>query len=199
MGLIATTPYLVFIPLAYLLGSIPTGVIISRLFGGVDPRTTGSKNIGATNVSRSAGKAAGLFTLAGDFLKGALPVYAAFAMGLGDRLIMLTGLAAFIGHLFPVFLGFRGGKGVATAAGVMVVISPAATLISVVVFAATLIAKRFVSLGSMLAAASLPIALSFLTKGKPYLPLGTLIAVLVILKHKDNIKRLAEGTERRLF
>ncbi len=199
MGLFANTPYLIFIPLAYLLGSIPTGIIISRLFGGVDPRTIGSKNIGATNVGRTAGKIAGILTLTGDFLKGLLPVYAAMGMGLEDRLIMLTGLAAFGGHLFPIFLGFRGGKGVATAAGVMVVISPVATLISVIVFATTFLVKRYVSLGSMLAAASLPVALSFLTKGKPYLPLGTLIAVLVILKHKDNIKRLAEGKENRLF
>ncbi len=199
MGFFVDTAYLTFIPLAYLLGSIPTGIILSRLFGGEDPRTIGSKNIGATNVGRSAGKAAGILTLAGDFLKGAIPVYAAMSMARDERLIMLTGLAAFIGHLFPIFIGFRGGKGVATAAGVMVFISPIATLISVIVFAITLLVKRYVSLGSMLAAASLPVALSFFTNGKPYLPLGTLIAVFVILKHKDNIKRLAEGTERRLF
>jgi glycerol-3-phosphate acyltransferase PlsY len=191
--------FFVFMAVSYLIGSIPTGVIISKAFGGKDPRTVGSRNIGATNVGRSAGKVAGILTLIGDFLKGAVPAYV--AMGLTDNtwLVTATGLSAFLGHLFPIFLGFRGGKGVATAAGVMAMVSPVATIISAVVFAVALAAKRYVSLGSMLAAASLPVALSFFTKGKPYLPLGVLIAVLVILKHKDNIKRLAEGTETRLF
>ncbi|MDO8426846.1 MAG: glycerol-3-phosphate acyltransferase, partial [Deltaproteobacteria bacterium] len=112
--------------------------------------------------------------------------------------VSLAGIAAFLGHLFPICLKFKGGKGVATACGVMLVISPLATLLSASVFVILVLAKRYVSLGSMGAAAMLPVFLSFLTKGKPYLPVGVLISTLVILKHKDNIRRLAEGKENKI-
>ncbi|HCY10735.1 MAG TPA: acyl-phosphate glycerol 3-phosphate acyltransferase [Deltaproteobacteria bacterium] len=186
------------IPVAYLLGSIPTGVIMARAFGKVDPRTVGSGNIGATNVGRTSGKLAGALTLTGDILKGALPVLAAILLGGGSALASLTGLAAFLGHLFPVFLGFRGGKGVATACGVLAVVSPAATVLGAIVFILVAAIKRYVSLASITSAAMMPVFLSFLYNGKEYVPLGVAIAVLIIIKHKENIKRLAAGTENRI-
>ncbi|HEY4707395.1 MAG TPA: glycerol-3-phosphate 1-O-acyltransferase PlsY [Thermodesulfobacteriota bacterium] len=194
------TPLLLYliIPAAYLLGSVPTGVLVTRACGGVDPRKAGSGNIGATNVGRTSGKSAGILTLAGDVLKGAIPVLIAKGLGLESLLTSLTGLAAFLGHLFPIFLGFRGGKGVATALGVMIVVSPAATILSALVFALTAAVKRHVSLASMTAAASLPIFLSFIHRDRVYLPLAVAVAILIIFKHKDNIKRLANGTENRI-
>ncbi len=187
----------ILIPIAYLLGSIPTGVIVARAFGANDPRNAGSKNIGATNVGRTAGKLAGVITLIGDLLKGAAPVLAAASLTNDVRLISLVGFSAFIGHLFPVFLGFRGGKGVATACGVMLVVAPVATLLSGAVFVAAVLVKKYVSLGSMLAAASLPVFLSFIPGSKPFVPMGAVLGALVIIKHKENIKRLAEGRENR--
>lgn len=187
-----------FIPLAYLIGSIPTGIAVARLFGGADPRTVGSKNIGATNVSRSAGKAAGVITLAGDALKGALPAYLALFYNPDPVFVSLIGAAAFTGHVFPVFLGFKGGKGVATALGVMMVVSPMATLLSALVFVLLVALKRYVSLGSMVSAALLPVFLSA-TGSRAFVPMGVYISVLVIIKHKDNIKRLIEGRENKIF
>ncbi|MBI5562017.1 MAG: glycerol-3-phosphate 1-O-acyltransferase PlsY [Deltaproteobacteria bacterium] len=184
-----------FIPLAYVLGSIPTGIIVARLLGGVDPREAGSGNIGATNVSRTAGKLAGVITLAGDAAKGALPACGVWYFRHEPLLLSLVGLSAFIGHLYPVFLKFKGGKGVATALGVLVVVSPLATLLSVIVFAVTVAVKRYVSLGSILASAVFPVFLAFLPGGRVYVPMGVMVSVLIIIKHKDNIKRLVEGTE----
>lgn len=190
--------YYALVPLAYLLGSIPTGVLVARVFGGTDPRKAGSGNIGATNVSRTSGKAAGALTLAGDIIKGALPVLVAFWLGGETLFVSLVGLAAFVGHLLPVFLGFSGGKGVATACGVLVVISPAATLLAAAVFAAAAALKRYVSLASMLSAAAMPVFLYLIDDVREYAPLGAAIAVLIIIKHRDNIKRLASGTENRI-
>lgn len=184
---------------AYLLGSIPTGIIMSRLFGGTDPRKVGSGNIGATNVGRSAGRLAGILTLVGDALKGGLPAYLAAQYELGPLVVSLVGGAAFAGHLFPVFLGFKGGKGVATALGVMVAIAPFAALLSACVFVALVAIKRYVSLGSIVAAAFLPVFLSLIPDGKAYVPLAVFISALVVIKHKDNIKRLINGTENRVF
>lgn len=193
-----TTVYIIFVVAAYLLGSIPTGIVISRLMGKGDPRKSGSGNIGATNVGRTSGKLAGILTLLGDVLKGALPVFVAFQLMPESLLISLVGLAAFIGHLFPVYLGFKGGKGVATGLGVMVVICPLATLLSAVVFAVLAYFKRYVSLASMVSAAMLPVFMSFMPRGKNYVGMGVVVAVLIIFKHKDNIKRLVAGTENRI-
>ncbi|MBI5642095.1 MAG: glycerol-3-phosphate 1-O-acyltransferase PlsY [Deltaproteobacteria bacterium] len=190
--------YLIFIPAAYLLGSVPSGILISRLFGGRDPRMSGSKNIGATNVGRTSGKFAGILTLICDLLKGAIPVFIALRVTQDVRLVSLTGLAAFAGHLYPLYLGFRGGKGVATACGVMLVVCPLATLLSAVVFAVAVFLKRYVSLGSMIASATMPVFLSFLTRGKPFVPMGVIISALVIIKHSENIKRLVEGRENKI-
>ncbi len=188
-----------FAIVAYLLGSIPTGIIMSRVFGGTDPRKVGSGNIGATNVGRSAGRLAGILTLVGDALKGGVPAYLAAQYELGPLVVSLVGGAAFAGHLFPVFLGFKGGKGVATALGVMLAIAPFAALLSAVVFVALVAIKRYVSLGSIVAAAFLPVFLSLIPDGKGYVPLAVFISALVVMKHKENIKRLIDGTENRVF
>lgn len=193
-----TTVYIVFIIAAYLIGSIPTGIVISRFMGKGDPRKAGSGNIGATNVGRTSGKLAGILTLLGDVLKGGVPVFLAFQYYPESLFISLVGLAAFLGHLFPVYLGFKGGKGVATGLGVMVVICPLATLLSAVVFAVVAYLKRYVSLASMIAAAMLPVFMSFFPRGRNYVGMGVVVAVLIIWKHKDNIKRLVAGTENRI-
>lgn len=190
--------YIVAALLSYLLGSVPTGIVVVRLFGGVDPRSAGSGNIGATNVGRTSGKAAGILTLVGDALKGALPVFLAFRFYPEAAFVSLAGLTAFLGHLFPIYLGFKGGKGVATALGVMALVSPFATLLSALVFVVLVAIKRYVSLGSIAAAAMLPVFISFFPAYKPYLPMSLAVSVLVIMKHKENIKRLAEGKENKI-
>ncbi|OGQ56432.1 MAG: acyl-phosphate glycerol 3-phosphate acyltransferase [Deltaproteobacteria bacterium RIFCSPLOWO2_02_FULL_53_8] len=191
--------FLVFLPIAYLIGSIPTGVIAGRIFGGVDPREGGSRNIGATNVGRTAGKAAGIITLIGDVLKGVLPTYAVWHFWHDPLLLSLVALFAFLGHIFSVFLRFRGGKGVATALGVYLVVSPIAALCSLTVFVAALLIRRYVSLGSIIAAALFPVFLTFIPGSGVYVPLGITMGVIIIVKHSDNIKRLVAGTENKLW
>jgi len=186
------------IPAAYLLGSVPFGIIFARICGGTDPRAVGSGNIGATNVRRAAGKGAAALTLIMDILKGALPVFAAISLGLPYAYVATIGLAAFLGHLYPIFLGFRGGKGVATACGVLFVISPLATVLAIVVFVLVVAISRFVSLGSMLAALSMPIFLYTLFGASVYTMLGVLIAIFITIKHRGNIKRLLAGEENRI-
>ncbi len=183
---------------AYLLGSVPFGVICASVFGGADPRTMGSRNIGATNVRRSAGKGAAALTLALDILKGAVPVILARALGLPDHFIATAGFLAFLGHLYPLFLRGKGGKGVATACGVMFVVSPPATVIALLVFIITVALKRYVSLASILAALSMPISLYMLRIHGEYIGLGLIIALFIILRHRANIKRLLAGEEAKL-
>ena len=190
---------LILIAAAYLMGSIPTGIVVARLSGKADPRSAGSGNIGATNVSRTLGKGAGFVTLLGDAAKGAFPVaFAAFIMpGSGVFLTSLVGLSAFFGHLFPVFLAFRGGKGVATALGIMVVISPLATLFCAIIFIIIVAVTKYVSLGSIAASVAMPVFLGLVSRRPEYVPLGAAIATLIIIKHRANIKRLKKGTESK--
>jgi glycerol-3-phosphate acyltransferase PlsY len=182
---------------AYILGSVPFGLIAARLVGGPDPRSSGSGNIGATNVSRTSGKPAGLITLFGDIGKGALPALLALNLTPDPVTVSIAGLSAFLGHLFPVFLKLKGGKGVATACGVMAVVSPMALFLSACVFLVIAMATGYVSIGSISAALSLPVFLAVLPWAREYVPLGIAIAVLVLLKHRENIKRLRQGTENR--
>ncbi|MBI5561202.1 MAG: glycerol-3-phosphate 1-O-acyltransferase PlsY [Deltaproteobacteria bacterium] len=192
------TPYtfkIIFIIFGYLLGSVPSGIIVAGFYGAADPRTVGSGNIGATNVGRAAGRGAGLITLGLDILKGAVPALAAMYVANDDMVVSLAGLSAVLGHLFPVFLRFRGGKGVATACGVFLVISPAALLLSALVFVFTVFITGFVSVGSMGAALAMPLCLIFLREAPVYIKLGFIIAALVIFKHRDNIKRIVKGQE----
>ncbi|MEE9542501.1 MAG: glycerol-3-phosphate 1-O-acyltransferase PlsY [Thermodesulfobacteriota bacterium] len=189
----------ILIVISYLLGAVPTGIIVARLFGGADPRSGGSGNIGATNVGRTLGRGAGIVTLLGDMLKGALPVYYAMRYAsLGVDVVSLTALAAVLGHIFPVYLGFKGGKGVATALGVFLVISPLAALICAAVFAVIVFFTRYVSLGSMYSAITMPLAMALLPGKLEFAPVSILIAMLIVFKHKANIKRLMEGKENRL-
>ncbi|MBI5234325.1 MAG: glycerol-3-phosphate 1-O-acyltransferase PlsY [Deltaproteobacteria bacterium] len=190
---------IVIVVSAYIIGSIPTGVLVARVFGAGDPRSAGSGNIGATNVARTVGKKAGLITLAGDILKGALPTYIAAAFSLNPWTIGLTGLFVLLGHLFPLFLGFKGGKGVATAGGVIGAISLPVLLICSVVFLAGALSTRYVSAGSILSALIAPIAFSFILKEPAYAIMGMVISALVIYRHKENIQRLRQGKENRFF
>lgn len=188
---------ILFVLCAYLIGSIPTGLLLARAFGGVDIRTQGSGNIGATNVYRTLGRKVGILTLVGDCLKGLLPVLAAKWLGMPELWVAAVGLAAFLGHIFPVFLGFKGGKGVATALGVFLAASPLSVLAALGVFVVVLVAWRYVSLASITAAAAMP-ALTALIDRKPMIvAMSLIIAVVVIGKHHQNISRLRNGTESR--
>ena len=186
---------------SYLLGSIPFGLLFAGILAGKDVRRQGSGNIGATNVSRVAGPFAGILTLLFDAAKGALPVWAAARIfEHGAAAMMLAGLAALIGHCFPVWLRFRGGKGVATALGVFSALSPSAALAAVVVFALVFAIWRYVSLASLAAAAAMPLLIYFLWAPRHAPPLaidiGTLLATaLIFFKHAGNLQRLTQGTE----
>jgi len=184
--------------LAYILGSISFGLIIARQQKGIDIRDYGSGNIGATNVFRVIGKKAGILTLLGDSLKGTVAVILArvlsgTAMGAG-----MAGLAVIVGHMFPLFAGFRGGKGVATALGVFIVLTPGATLLAALIWGLCCFLWRYVSLASMTAALSLPVWILLLEGEGPYLPVAIVIAILIIWKHQDNIARLWQGTESKI-
>jgi len=186
---------------AYLLGSIPFGLLLGKLFGAADVRTEGSGNIGATNVARVAGPLAGILTLLLDAAKGALAVV--LAARLSDQSstwMMIAGLCALVGHCYPIWLGFHGGKGVATAAGVFLVLSPLAFLAAAILFFLVVLYWRFVSLGSISAAAAMPLLIYFFWAphhAPPYaVTFGSLAAALLIVyKHDANIQRLVQGDE----
>jgi len=187
---------IILVVAAYLLGSIPTGLLLARAFG-VDIRSTGSGNIGATNVYRTLGRKVGVMTLVGDCLKGLVPVMAARCLGVSGGWIALVGLAAFLGHVYTIFLGFKGGKGVATALGVFLGISPVAVLAALAIFSLVLWKWRYVSLASITAAAAMPVLVTLIGQ-KSSVPLMSLaIAAVVIHKHRENIERLRAGTENK--
>jgi glycerol-3-phosphate acyltransferase PlsY len=187
--------------LAYLLGSIPWGLILARLFSGHDIRQKGSRNIGATNVLRQTGVLPGLLTLTGDILKGAIPVYLAAVLfdspdGSADIFVSGVALAAFLGHLYPLYLKFRdGGKGVATAAGCFAVLSPAAFLVALGVFIVMLFVVRRVSVGSLSAAATLPAATWLTADSVIVLAAACIVAFFIFIRHQDNLRRLVDGEE----
>jgi glycerol-3-phosphate acyltransferase PlsY len=188
---------------AYLLGSIPFGLLLAKLFGGGDVRKAGSGNIGATNVARVAGPLAGIFTLIFDTAKGAAAVWLAGRVtGESATWMMIAAFAVLLGHCFPVWLKFKGGKGVATALGVFLALSPVAAVSALLLFILCVVFWRFVSLGSVAAAAAMPLLIYFLWAPGHAPPLvidlGTLaIAALVIYKHDGNLQRLVDGTEPR--
>ena len=179
---------------AYLVGSIPVGLVIGRSCG-FDPRATGSGNIGMTNVARSGGMGAAGLTFAGDVLKGFVPVIAARWAGFGTVAVAGTGLAAALGAMWSIFLGFRGGRGVSAGLGVWLGISPVPVLIAVAVFAAVFAATRIVSLGSISAAIALVPAAAALGVARPYLLLAIVMSALVLVRHRANIGRLIRGEE----
>ncbi|MEW6219249.1 MAG: glycerol-3-phosphate 1-O-acyltransferase PlsY [Thermodesulfobacteriota bacterium] len=184
--------------LAYLAGAIPTGLLVARA-AGVDIRHQGSGNIGATNVTRALGRASGLVTLAGDIVKAVLPMLVAGWLAEADQRqlwLAAAGGAAFLGHCYPVYLGFKGGKGVATALGVFLVLAPLAVLAEVALFAVVVWRTGFVSAGSLAAAGLLPI-LTWLDQGSVLVSgLAILVAAVVVAKHRDNIRRLWRGEEK---
>ena len=194
-----------FIIISYLIGSIPSGLILSKATG-VDIRTSGSGNIGATNVTRLLGKKLGVLTLVGDVLKAVIPMLAAhwyfLRSGMAtkphevDLAVSLCGGAAFLGHLFPIYLKFKGGKGVATALGVFIILEPLAVLISLFIFIAVVYFSGFVALGSLIVSALMTLWIWLLGGSPNHVFLAFFIGVLIWLKHIDNIKRLLEGTEK---
>jgi len=181
---------------AYLLGSIPTGFLLGSL-SGVDVRRVGSGNVGATNVARVVGKRQGLMTLLGDVAKGLIPVYLSVYLELNPSLVALVGLAAFLGHLYPVFLKFQGGKGVATALGVYLALAPMATVVLIFVFSVVAMASRVVSLASLIAAGFAPLAFWFFSYPPILIWLSLLIGLLIVFRHRENIQRLLSGAEPR--
>ena len=187
---------LVYIIAAYLLGSIPVGLVLARLKG-QDPRKVGSGNIGATNVMRAAGKTLGIITLLGDILKGLIPTGLAILYGLSPVFVVAIGLAAFLGHLFPVYLRFKGGKGVATALGVFLALEPVAIPILLVVFIAVLLLWRYVSLGSLVGTALMPVLLLLFGAPAEYVLGSLIVGVFIYWKHRENIRRIMAGTESR--
>lgn len=179
---------------AYLLGSIPFGLVLCKLLGKVDPRDAGSGNIGATNVARLAGKPVGIATLLLDVAKGAVPVFLAAAW-LPDWQIALVGLAAFVGHCYPIYLGFKGGKGVATAMGVYLAFSWPVLIGVLAIFIAAAWRSGYVSLGSIIACCSAPLWLLAWGESWPVVLIALAMAGIVVWKHRENIARLRAGSE----
>lgn len=191
-------PILSFVLFGYLLGSLPFAVMVSKAFGLADPRSFGSGNPGATNVLRTGNKTAAAVTLLGDILKGWLAVFLARALGADDTGVAAAGLAAFCGHLFPVFLRFRGGKGVATALGVLAGFSGFLALATAAVWLAMAAAFRYSSLASLTAAAA-AVPASWLLLGHPQTAAAAAVMVMLLTwRHRANIRRLLAGTESRI-
>ena len=195
------------VAIGYLCGSLPWGLWLGRVFKGVDVRTLGSGNLGATNVYRSLGRGIGVATLVLDIAKGALPVWLVPATRLGAAFpggaawcAIAVGFAAVAGHVWTFLAGFKGGKGVATTVGVLLALSPPAFGVFVAVFLLTLLATRYVSLGSILGSLAFTAALARFSAGgvrSPAFLLGVLLATLVVVRHRENIGRLVRGEEHR--
>lgn len=189
--------FLILTVIAFIIGSVPSGLLIARLKG-VDLRKTGSGNIGATNVLRAVGKVPALLTLAGDILKGTL------AVALGgyflDNLLMkgIVGLAAIAGHNFSLFLGFKGGKGVATSIGVLILFAPKAALITLALWLGVALMTRYSSLGAIVSFGLLPLNIYLFDYTKEKLIISVIIASLLLFRHSANIKRLLNGSESRI-
>ena len=185
---------------SYLIGSIPTGLLLGRAFAKIDIREHGSHNIGATNVYRSAGKMPGVLTLFGDTVKGFLPVYLVYAITGSETWTSLSALATFLGHLYPVYLKFSGGKGVATGFGVFLFLAPRILIFCLGVFFVILVLFRYVSLSSMSAALALPLFMIFSPGSHPriYSVTAALLAIMIIVRHKENIKGIIKGEEHKI-
>lgn len=181
--------------MSYFIGSIPFGLILAKTFCHIDPRKAGSNNIGATNISRLCGLHWGILTLVCDVAKGALPVWGALYLGHNFFFVSLTGLACILGHVYSCFLGFNGGKAVATSIGVFLPIAFWPLLGSCALCMLVIWRTRFVSLGSLTLVGSLPLFLAFCGLWE-WIPLSLCVAVIVFIRHKENIARLKAGTEK---
>lgn len=190
--------FIVVLTVIYLIAAIPTGIVLARVMGYEDVRDKGSGNIGATNVYRVAGKLPGVLTLIGDILKGFLPLLAckSWLVPTPTQLGIACAMAI-VGHCYPIYLKFRGGKGIATALGIFLVISPLAVLGAAIVFGITVAISRFISLGSVLAAMSAPLLVLMLNEPQPIFLATLVIAALIVWRHRSNIKRLLDGSENR--
>ena len=182
----------------YLAGSIPFAVLVSRMMGLPDPRTYGSGNIGATNVLRSGNRIAALLTLLGDAMKGWAAVLVARAIGLSEMDVAVVGFAAFLGHMFPVWLRFRGGKGVATAAGVLIALDWRLGLSVLMVWLAVAAITRYSSLAAIVAAVAAPFLAYHFLLHPPVVSLVALMSVMLVMKHHANIRKLLRGEESRI-
>ena len=180
---------------AYLLGSVSSAIIVCRVMGYPDPRTIGSGNPGATNVMRQGGKTAAVITLLGDVLKGLIPVLIAKFFGASLAVQLLVAMAAFIGHLYPVFFSFKGGKGVATAVGVLLGLNLLVALAAISVWLAMFAIKRISSLSALTTTALSPLYVWLITHSKEFLLFSILMAVLIFWRHRSNIQKLIAGTE----
>ncbi|MBM7854632.1 glycerol-3-phosphate acyltransferase PlsY [Desulfohalotomaculum tongense] len=183
--------------IGYLLGSVPTGYLLARCWKGIDIRQYGSGNIGATNVWRTLGAAPGLVVLLIDMAKGAAAVLIARYFG-GTGAELAAAVGALLGHSYPLFLKFRGGKIIATGAGIIFTISPLSGLVGLVLFASAVILTRYVSVASMTAAVSIPVSFYLLHMERPYIVFAAAVAAFAIYKHRSNIKRLITGTEFKI-
>ena len=190
--------FVVAAAISYILGSIPNGLILGKAIWGVDLRQHGSKNIGATNAWRTIGKAGGISIFALDFLKGAISAYLGLHLGGSELAGVLCGILAIAGHSWSVFLAFKGGKGVATGLGVIAALMPMVTLIVFAVWFVIVYFTGYVSLGSIVGAALVPILTLFFGLHTEFLILGLIAAVFIIYRHKSNIERLLKGTESKI-
>ena len=186
------------IVLAYFIGALPTGLILVRVLRGEDIRQHGSGNIGAVNVLRVAGPAVAAAVLLVDVLKGLVPVLLALRAGVASWAVVAAGLAAIAGHNWSIFLGFRGGKGIATSFGVLAGLSLPGALVAAAVWIVVVAITRFSSLGSLLAAVSVPVTLWRLRTPSEYVAFGVIAALFAIYRHRANIQRLVAGTELRI-
>ncbi len=189
---------IVLVAVGYLLGSVPFGVLVAWAQGGVDLRRVGSGNIGATNVLRAVGKGGAALTLLGDIAKGAVAVGLGRCLGVSPTVLAMIALAAVAGHLFPAFAGFRGGKGVATTLGVTLAAMPGVGGLLLLIWLAVAAVWRYSSLAALVASAALP-GLAWLLDGRPpMLALSATLFLLVLVRHRENIARLWQGTEGKI-
>ena len=187
---------LLIILFAYLVGSVSSGIIVSQIFNLPDPRTIGSKNPGATNVMRSGNKKAAIFTLLGDLLKAILVLTLAEYLGFNDLIIVCVALAVLIGHIYPIFYKFQGGKGVATAIGILIFLNFKLALIVASIWLLVFGIWRYSSLAAIVAAISAPIIATFILRDQSlYCIAFTLITIIILFKHQANIRKLLSGTE----
>ena len=187
---------LLIILFAYLVGSVSSGIIVSQIFNLPDPRTIGSKNPGATNVMRSGNKKAAIFTLLGDLLKAILVLTLAEYLGFNDLIIVCVALAVLIGHIYPIFYKFQGGKGVATAIGILIALNFKLALIVASIWLLVFGIWRYSSLAAILAAISAPIIAIFIFRDQSlYCFAFSFITIIILFKHQGNIKKLLSGTE----
>jgi glycerol-3-phosphate acyltransferase PlsY len=191
--------YSIIVLLAYLIGAIPFGLLFTKVFSGVDVRSVGSGNIGATNVLRAAGKKAAVFTLLADCLKGLVPVLVVRFWLQDDALTVLTGIAAVLGHNFPVFLGFKGGKGVATSYGVALAITPWLGIICLLIWLGAALIWRYSSLSALISFLAYPfLVFSAYPESKALGSLALFLSGMIYFRHRENIKRLVAGTESKI-